>query len=543
MESSDDKVVLRNLAQRVNIGDSLRRTARRTPTKTALIEDDRRLSYVEFNQYVNRLANGLMELGAGLGTPIALMSRNSIEFLVTYYACAKIGAICVPINLLWREDEVAYVLTHGQVEIAIAEGVFLGTILKAAGSSPTCRMVLAIDAVGELELTDEDPILRSFIRSLSDDTAEPSVAVPNEAPVSYLYTSGTTSAPKGVVSSQLAIYLESMGTALDISLSGNDRIGALMPMFHTAQLNGVCTSAILVGATIDIMKGFDAALLLSHVQEEKLTMFFGLPMMFRALLEHDDFAATDLSSLRLCVYAMAPMSETLLRRCISEFDCDFALLFGQTEMAPVSTIFRPEHQLSHLAAVGTPGVNTDVAILSGDGKELPPGAIGEICYRSPQLLSEYLRNEAATDEVFRFGWFHSGDVGRLGDDGMLWFEDRFKDVIKTGGENVASIEVERAIYQSDPRIAEVAVIGVPHPHWSEAITAVIVPQEGATLDEVTIRTRLREMIDAYKIPKAIIIAESLPHTSTGKIQKNLVRDAYQDLFQESELIEESSSRG
>ena len=169
-------------------------------------------------------------------------------------------------------------------------------------------------------------------------------------------------------------------------------------------------------------------------------------------------------------------------RCLDGFGCDFALLFGQTEMSPITTLFRPEHQLSHIGAVGTPLIGVQVAIMGPDGELLPPGEAGEIVYRGPSTMSGYLHDEEATATAFAHGWFHSGDVGYFGDDGVLWFTDRHKDVIKTGGENVASIEVEKAIYAADPRVAETVVVGLPHQRWSEAITAFVVPKPGETID-------------------------------------------------------------
>ncbi len=195
-------------------------------------------------------------------------------------------------------------------------------------------------------------------------------------PLSYLYTSGTTSFPKGVVGTHLAIYLESMSGALDSGWNSADRFAAMMPMFHTAQLNAFCTPAILVGATIYVLRGFDPATLLELIEREQITQVFGLPMMYRAMLDHETFKDRGLSSLRRAVYAMAPMPDDLIRRCLDGFGCDFALLFGQTEMSPITTLFRPEHQLSHVGAVGTPLIGVQVAIMGPSGDLLPPGRAG-----------------------------------------------------------------------------------------------------------------------------------------------------------------------
>src|SRR6202035_4017525 len=284
------------------------------------------------------------------------------------------------------------------------------------------------------------------VEALSDHdrAAEPEREVDDRDALSYLYTSGTTSFPKGVVGTHLAIYLESMSGALDSGWNSGDRFAAMMPMFHTAQLNAFCTPAIMVGATICVMRGFDPAALLDLIEREQITQIFGLPMMYRAMLDHPGFADRDLFSLRRAVYAMAPMPDDLIGRCLTGFGCDFALLFGQTEMSPCTTLLRAEHQLSHIGAVGTPLTGVQVAIMGPGGDVLPPGETGEIVYRGPSTMSGYLYDEDATDQAFAHGWFHSGDVGRFGEDGVLWFTDRHKDVIKTGGENVASIEVEKA---------------------------------------------------------------------------------------------------
>jgi acyl-CoA synthetase (AMP-forming)/AMP-acid ligase II len=196
----------------------------------------------------------------------------------------------------------------------------------------------------------------------------------------------------------------------------------------------------------------------------------------------------------------------------------------------VTTFFRPEHQLSHAGAVGTQVVNVQIGIMAPDGELLDRGEEGEIVYRGPQALNGYLKNPEATAEAFRHGWFHSGDVGRLDPDGMLWFSDRYKDVIKTGGENVASIEVEKAVYAASDDVAEVVVVGLPHERWSEAITAVVVPKPGAVVDADALLASMRQHVDAYKLPKSIIVVDELPKTSTGKIQKNVVRDQFTDHY-------------
>ena len=276
----------RNLIGRINVGDSLTRTASSRPAQLAVVDGDRRLTYAEFNAYVNRLAHGLAGLGYERGAALAMASGNSADFLAVYFACAKLG-------VGWRPDEVAYVLGHSQARGIVVESQLVTAMQDAVAKVPEVTDVLVAPA--DLETL-----------AVNGNTTEPQCYVEDGDALSYLYTSGTTSFPKGVVGSHKAIYLESMSGALDSGWRFDDRFAAMMPMFHTAQLNAFCTPAVMVGATIYVMRGFDPAALLDLIEREQVTQIFGLPMMYRAMLDHPGFADRDLLSLRRAVYAMAP---------------------------------------------------------------------------------------------------------------------------------------------------------------------------------------------------------------------------------------------
>ena len=524
-----EPTISRNLIGRVNVGDLLTRSAARYPERLALVERERRLSYRDLNALANRTAHALFGLGLRRGDAVALISTNNIEFLAVYFACAKLGLVCVPINLFWRHKELGYVLSHARVVAAVVESELIEQLRTGLDDAPALEDVIVIGASAPSEIAGRRTrAFTDLIEGAFPD--EPVAFVEDRDPISYLYTSGTTSAPKGVVSSHLAVYLESLGVALDTGMTANDRITALMPLFHTAQLNAFVTPAIAVGAAIFIEKGFDAGRLLDLIETEHLTLTFALPMMYRAMLEQMDARARDVSSLRLAVYAMAPMPTHELKAAIERFGCEFSLMFGQTEMNPLSVYFRPEHQLSHAGAVGTPAPNAQVAIMDADGRLLPQGQSGEIVYRGPQVMSEYLRDAPATDAAFQHGWFHSGDCGHFDADGILWFEDRFKDVIKTGGENVASIEVEKALYAADPAVQETAVVGLPHEKWGEAVTAVVVLKPGHSLDEAELLEKLRRHLSPFKCPKRVLFTQAMPKTATGKIQKGKLRSQLAETY-------------
>jgi acyl-CoA synthetase (AMP-forming)/AMP-acid ligase II len=500
-----DEKLQRNLISRVNVGDTLTRTAWRTPDVESVVDAERRLTYRELNAEVNRVANTLLARGYERGDAMILIAGNCADFLVAYYAMAKIGVVSVPINLLWGKREVAYVVGHCKPKGAIVEPMF-APLLEGA----------------ELEVF-QTP-LRELANGASD--AEPEVYVEDRDPLGYMYTSGTTSAPKGVVQSHLAVYVNALSASMGVGVDDQWRLGLFMPLFHTAALNALAASCLLRGGTLFLMRGFDPGALLETIERERLTYFLGLPMMLRAVIDHPGFGERDLSSLTLVGYAMAPMPDEDLKRAIDAFGCDLSLGFGQTEMSPLTTVFRPEHQLLYPGSVGTQIPNVQTAIMDDEGKLLPPGQAGEIVYRSPQTMEGYLNDEEATREAFKFGWFHSGDIGRFDENGVLWFEDRKKDVIKTGGENVASLEVERALYDAEPRIAECVVIGLPDPRWGEAITAIVVPKAGETLAEDEVIAAARTRLAGFKAPKRVIFVSEMPHTPTGKVQKNVLREQY-----------------
>jgi fatty-acyl-CoA synthase len=300
-------------------------------------------------------------------------------------------------------------------------------------------------------------------------------------------------------------------------------------MYHCAQLDCFFSVDVYLGATSVILPGPDPATLLATIARERVTKLFCPPTVWISLLRHPDFDRTDLSSLRKGYYGASAMPIEVLRDLARRLP-DVALwnFYGQTEMAPLATILRPHEQLAKAGSAGTPAVNVETAVVDEDGTPVAPGVVGEIVHRSPHAALGYYEDEEKTAEAFAGGWFHSGDLGVMTEDGYLSVVDRKKDMIKTGGENVASREIEEAIYALDG-VAEVAVFGISHPHWIEAVTAVVVPKPGASITADDVTAHARATLAGYKRPKYVVLADALPKNPSGKILKRELRAAHAEL--------------
>jgi long-chain acyl-CoA synthetase len=304
-----------------------------------------------------------------------------------------------------------------------------------------------------------------------------------------------------------------------------------LPLFHVGQ-HVVLLSALLGGCASVLMQGFDATALLAAIQRHRINVVVGLPTMYRALLEHPARASTDLSSVKLCIYAMAPMTQSLLLKLLDAICPRFALCSGQTEMYTAATIFRPEQQLRRFGAYwGVATLANEMAVMADDGTLLGPGEVGEIVWRGPNVMLGYYRDPEATAHAQRFGWHHSGDLGRWDDDGELLFLDRIKDMIKTGGENVPSIKVEEVMLRH-PSVRNVAVVGLPHDRWGEAITAFVVLDGPTQPTDEELDAHCRQHLGRFEVPKGFVRVAAMPLTSTGKVQKFELRQRHLDLYRD-----------
>ena len=507
-------------ARQHTLGDLLRRTALRIPNKTALVYGERRRSYAELDGSVNRVAHAMFERGVRQGDRIAIFSHNNDAFVLAYFALARLGAISVPVNFMLSADEVRYVLEHSEATGLIVEDGLAATAERAIAGNPAIalRGVIPDRSIGVPQGWEPFPAWEAH-----PDTTEPRVDVADEDLAQLIYTSGTESRPKGAMLPHRSLIAQYTTCAVDGQMSADDVEVHPMPLFHCAQLHCFFTPDIYLGATNILLPGADPAAILRAVEAESATKLFCPPTVWISLLRHPDFDRHDLSTLRKGYYGASIMPVEVLKEIGTRLpEVRLFNFYGQTEMSPVATILQPEDQVRKAGSAGRPGLNVETLVVDEFDRPVPAGQIGEIVHRSPHAMLGYWNDPGKTAETFAGGWLHSGDLGVLDEDGYLTIVDRKKDMIKTGGENVASREVEEVIYRH-PAVAEVAVFATPHPQWIEAVTAAVVLRDGQTLSADQLDTHCRAHLAGFKVPKHIAFVDQLPKNASGKLLKRELR--------------------
>jgi fatty-acyl-CoA synthase len=509
-------------ARQQAVGDLLRRTAARYPDKLALVADGRRQTFAQYNATVNRLCAGLTERGLAKGERLALLSHNCYEYAVLTLAAAKLGLILVPINFMLTAQDVAFILHHSGSRHLIVENDLADVGEKA------------------LELADVGAGLRGWIGSGSPragwspvldwcsdgPSAEPDVFIADDDPLHLMYTSGTESRPKGAMLSSRSLIAQYVSCIFDGGMTHDDVELHTLPLYHCAQMHCFFVPDLYVGATSIILPGPNPRAVLTAIEEHKVTKFFAPPTVWISLLRAPEFESTDLSSLRKGYYGASAMPVEVLREIQARLpELRLWNFYGQTELAPLATILSPAEQMARAGSAGKAGLNVETVVVDDDDRPVPPGTIGEITHRSPQIALGYWNDEDKTADAFRNGWFHSGDLGVMTADGYLSVVDRKKDMIKSGGENIASREVEESIYLLDD-VAEVAVFGVAHPHWVEAAVAVVVAKAGSDLTADAVMDHCRRNLAGFKRPKYVAITDTLPKNPSGKLLKRELRETY-----------------
>lgn len=511
---------MQNVINRVAIGDILRRNAARFPEKVALIDGQKEVTYQELDEMSNQFANYLLSSGLKKGDTIATICGNSWEYVVVFNGIAKAGLIWVPMNPGISLNEKLYILNQVEAKLILVDAPLIQNDLVELRQA--CANIIAVR--GNLGDTN------TFLLAIDGQSKrEPQVDIQDRDVAQIMFTSGTTGKPKGVMTSHIAVYIASLGNIIESNFGEDEIILTMMPLFHCAQ-HTFTMSALHRGAKSVIISGFEPETLMKTIEEQKISNMFALPMMYKMILDHPNRSKYDLSSLKRCTYAMAPMDKRSLERCINEICPEFALGTGQTEMYPSTMVFRPEEQLRRFGSYwGTSSLINDTAIMDDNGNILPKGEVGEIVHRGPNVMNGYFKNEEETERSKEFGWHHTGDLGYWDQDGQLVFVDRKKDIIKTGGENVASIMVEGALLMHED-VANAVAVGLPHEHWAEAVTAFIVLKPGTSCTEEEIIQHCKEHLGGFQVPKSVVFLEQLPMTATGKIQKNNLRKQFQSHY-------------
>lgn len=520
-----------NRTNRWVIGDMIRRARYHVPDKKAIIFGDKSLTYAEMEDECNRVANALSDLGVNKYDRVAILAHNTIHHVLTWIGCCKIGAVYLAINYLLRGKDISYCINHSESTIFIVEDALYDLVKDVLDDMPTVKTFIWSDqGAGKPPVNDRFKDFDQWVKSYP--AKEPGTILHIEDPCQMTYTSGTESKPKGVIISNQALISHYMGCIIDGQYDGGDVNINALPIYHCAQRDVFMNPIFWLGGT-NVLMGPDIEQILKNIEAYKATMFFAPPTVWIAILRHPNFAEYDLSSLKKCYYGASIMPVEILKEIMERLPgTRIYNYYGQTELAPYHTILKAKDATAKLGSAGMAGLNMETRLEDELCRPVnEQGVSGEICGKGPHVMIMYFKDPEKTEEAMKGGWFHSGDIGVMDEDRYITVVDRKKDMVKTGGENVPTREVEEAIYL-DKRVQEVAVIGLPHEKWVEAVTAVVVPKQGEKIEEQEIMDLCRRELAAFKCPKKIILVDALPKTPTGKILKREMRIAYKEAFTE-----------
>ena len=513
----------KTIIRRQTLGDLLRRTAARVPSKIAVRCGQIEWTYAQFDRLCDQFAAGLASRGIVVGDRVAVLARNSHAWAVARFAVARLGAVLVPVNFMLNATEVAYLLRHSEARILCVDSGLAALGLEACNSSTTVENIV--------ELPSENaPVTSSDLLRFEDlllPTPAPFGEFAGDSLAQIVYTSGTESRPKGAMLTHEAVIWEYVSCLVDAEISHDDLILHALPLYHCAQLDVFLGPGVYVGATHVITAHPTPDNLLTLIEQHRVTSFFAPPTVWISLLRSPRFDRCDLSSLAKGYYGASIMPVEVLREIQRRLpNIRLWNLYGQTEIAPVASVLKPQDQLRKPGSAGRAALNVEIRVVDDNGDDVLPGETGEIVHRSPQLLSGYFGDEEKTAAAFSGDWFHSGDLATMDSEGFITVVDRKKDIIKTGGENVASREVEEVLYGL-PQISEVAVIGLPDARWVEAVTAIVILRDRHSLNEQEVIAHCAAQLARFKVPKRVIFADSLPKNPSGKLLKRELRQRYE----------------
>ncbi|CAA0119163.1 Long-chain-fatty-acid--CoA ligase FadD13 [Halioglobus japonicus] len=500
--------------------------ARNTPDAPCFTHHDASLSYSEVDAIANQLGNGFLELGVQKEQRVAILGENSVEHCLWFMAASKVGAVSVPLNYRLAPAELAFIIGDSNTRVLF--------VLEGMESALDALRPLLSEDIVIITANQPDSLHWSDWIALLHNTC-PSVEIGRDDPFIQLYTSGTTGNPKGVVTSHYNILQLTMMNV--IATPNRPAIGTAgiicAPLFHIGGA-GSAVAGIYNGQHTILHRVFDPMQILNDMEAYPVTSIFMVPAMIMAVLQVPDIEQRDFSRLKTMFYGASPISETVLRRAIEVFQCEFIQMYGMTETTGTVVSLSPGDHRRALAgkpellrSCGRPSVGVEIKIMDTEGVEVETGEVGEIWVKSDTNMLCYYNLPEATTANLTDGWIHTGDAGYLDDEGYLYLKDRIKDMVVSGGENIYPVEVENALAKLEV-VVDVAVIGVPNDKFGEALLAFVVIKEGMTLTVEEMMDFCRDKIAGYKIPRQLEIVEELPRNPSGKILKKVLREPYWD---------------
>jgi acyl-CoA synthetase (AMP-forming)/AMP-acid ligase II len=501
------------------------------PDKTAIVFEDKRYTFSQLSDRVNRLANGLLKLGVKKGDRVAFLQVNCNQCVETYFAVAKTGAIYLPMNFRAKEKELSYMLNTAEANTLVVGDRYIPMINSIRSELKTVKNIMSIEKKAEGLLYYED-IIKS---SPADDVV---VDIDDHDTTILMYTAGTTGFPKGVMLSHNSFAIYVMENVTPADPESKDANILTVPLYHVAGIQAIM-AAIYGGRTLVMERQFDAKEWMELVQREKVNRAMMVPTMLKMLIDHPDFGKYNLKSLKVITYGAAPMPLPVIRKALDVFPgVDFINAFGQTETASTITALGPEDhhitgtpaerekKIQRLASIGKPMSDIEMKVVDEQGKKLGVGKVGEILARGPRVMTGYWRDEEKTNKTIdKDGWVHTGDIGYIDPEGYYFLAGRSSDIIIRAGENISPEELENVI-RDHPKIDDVAIIGVPDETWGEEPLAIVILKKGVKATPEEIMEFCRQNLASFKRPRGVVFVDSLPRNPMGKIIKRELREKY-----------------
>jgi len=487
--------------------------------RNALVDGERRLSYRQLNRRVNQLAGYLQERGLRRGDRLAILAYNCLEFVEVIFATAKLGLILVPLNWRLAAKELYFILSDSGTDTLFFDAEFTKTVeaIEKEGLNIKRKVIIG-ERIGEAKAYEE------VLVQGSDEEPKTAEEVTLDTPHIIMYTAGTTGLPKGAVLTQGCSFWNAVNLELDMGLNSLDRDLLVLPMFHIGGIGLFTLPIIHVGGTVVIQRSFDAANTLRLLRDERVTLVFAVPAIFLFLIQHPAFSSEAFKNVRLVMSGGAPLPVSLVRQ-YHEAGIVLQQGFGMSEASPSISTLPKDLALKKAGSIGRALFHVEARVVDEDMKDVPLNEIGELVIRGPNVMKEYWKRTEATREAFAGGWFHSGDLARMDEDGDIYIVDRKKDMFISGGENVYPAEVENAIFEL-PQVAETAVIGVRYEKWGEVGRAIVALKPGTVLTEAEILEFLKGRLAKYKVPRGVVFIDQLPRNAAGKVLKNILREKY-----------------